>query len=400
LKASGRSTHQGAKLSLSKLLVVGQVALSLFLAVGAGLFARSFNNLISQPLGFEDQVLWVSMNPSLGGYTPEELPALYSRIIERIEAIPGVRSATVAMCGMMNGCRSNADGFSITGYQSQPGEQILLQENRVGPKYFSTLGMTITAGRDIEARDTSSNVRFAVVNEAMARKYFKGRDPIGQRFGYDKPDEIEIIGVVGDAHFNTVREAVVPMAFYPLTALPGYVGTIHVRATGDAAQIGQAVRSSLRELEPRLPVDRVTTIATLAASTLRQERLIARLTTVVGLLALSLASLGLYGLMAYAVKQRTAELGLRFALGAPRARVLWMVFRESLMLVAIGLAIGVPLVLAASRLVAPMLFGVSPNDPSVMVISMAVLLAVGAWSGYLPAWRASRVDPLVALRDE
>ena len=400
LKASGRSTHQGARLNLSKLLVVGQVALSLFLAVGAGLFARSFDNLISQPLGFEDQVLWVSFNPSLAGYKPEELASLYSRLIERVEAIPGVRSATVAMCGMMNGCRSNADGFAITGYQSQPGEQILLQENRVGPKYFSTLGMTITAGRGIEARDTSTNVRFAVVNEAMVRKYFKGRDPIGQRFGYDKPDEMEIIGVVGDAHFNTVREAAVPMAFYPLTALPGYLGSMHIRATGDAAQIGRAVRSSLKEIEPRLPVDRVTTIATLAQSTLRQERLIARLTTVVGILALALASLGLYGLMAYTVKRRTAELGVRFALGAPQPRVLWMVFRESLLLVIAGLALGLPLVMALAWLIGPMLFEVRPNDPAVVSIAAGVLLIVGASASYLPALRASRVDPLTALRQE
>jgi predicted permease len=400
LKASGRSTHQGAKLSGSKLLVIGQVALSLFLAVGAGLFARSFANLAAQPLGFEEQVLWVSINPSLGGYKQEELRLLYDRIVERVEAIPGVQAATVAMCGVMNGCRSNADGYAITGYQSQPGEQILLQENRVGLKYFSTLGMTLTAGRGFEARDTADNVRFAVINEAMAKKYFNGRDPIGQRFGYDKPDEIEIIGVVRDAHFNTMREAAVPMVFYPLTTLPGFLGTIHIRAAGDPAQIGQLVRSSLREIEPRLPVDRITTIATLAANTLRQERLIARLTTVVGILALALASLGLYGLMAYAVKQRTAELGVRFALGAPRARVLWMVFRESLMLVAVGLMIGVPLVLTASRLIAPMLFDVSPNDPAVVAGAMIVLLAVGGWSGYLPAWRASRVDPLTALRQE
>jgi len=147
-------------------------------------------------------------------------------------------------------------------------------------------------------------------------------------------------------------------------------------------------------------VSTVTTIATLAANTLRQERLIARLTTVVGVLALALASLGLYGLMAYAVKQRTAELGLRFALGAPRPLVLWMVFRESLMLVGVGLLIGVPLVLAASRLIGPMLFDVSPSDPAIVGVAMLVLVGVGAWSGYVPAWRASRVDPLVALRED
>ena len=156
----------------------------------------------------------------------------------------------------------------------------------------------------------------------------------------------------------------------------------------------------MQEIEPRLPVDRVTTLAALAATTLRHERLIARLTTVVGLLALALASLGLYGLMAYAVKQRTPELGLRFALGAPRPRVLFMVFRESMLLVATGLAIGVPLVFAASRLIGPMLFEVSPNDPTIVGIAVLVLIAVGAWSGYLPAFRASRVDPIVALREE
>ena len=160
------------------------------------------------------------------------------------------------------------------------------------------------------------------------------------------------------------------------------------------------MRRALQEVEPRLPADRVVTIASLAASTLRQERLIARLTTVVGSLALALASLGLYGLMAYAVKQRTAELGLRFALGAPRPRVLWMVFRESLMLMVLGLAIGLPLILAASRVVGTLLFGITGSDPTTIVMAMALLLAVGGASSYLPALRASRVDPLTALRQE
>lgn len=398
LKANGRGMHRGARLSLSKLLVVAQVALSLLLAVGAGLFARSFSNLISQPLGFEEQVLWAPINPSIGGYKVEELPALYRRIIERVEAVPGVESATVAMCGVMTGCRSNS-GLTIAGYVSQPTEQVGAQENRVGANYFSTMGMTIVAGRDFDQRDIGSNAEIAIVNEAMVRKYFNGRDPVGQRFGYDKPTA-EIIGVVRDAHVNTVREAATPMAFYPLGSTPYYVGSIQIRAKGDPAPVGAAVRRALQQIEPRLPVDRITTVATLAAGTLRQERLIARLTTIVGVLALALASLGLYGLMAYAVKQRTAELGVRFALGAPRPRVLWMVFRESLMLVAAGLAIGVPLVLVAARTVGSLLFDVSPQDPTIVAVAMAVLVAVGAAASYLPAWRASRVDPLTALRQD
>jgi predicted permease len=401
LKSGGRTTHHGARMSLSKLLVVAQVALSLFLAVGAGLFARSFSNLASEPLGLRDSVLSISMNPSLGGYQVAELPALYQRILDRVEAIPGVQSATTAMCGVLNGCRSNSDGIVISGYTAQPGEQVMFQVNAVGRNYFSTLGMTIAAGRDFAPGEIgAASPKIAIVNEALVRKYFKGREPLGQLFGFDDTADVQIIGVVRDAHVNTVREAAVPMVFLPFDASPPFVGTMQIRATGDPDQVGAAVRRALHDLEPRLPVDRVTTIATLAAATLRQERLIARLTTVVGILALALASLGLYGLMAYAVKQRTAELGVRFALGAPRARVLWMVFRESLTLVAIGLAIGVPLVMAAARLVGPMLFNVSPNDPMVVTVSIVVLLAVGAWSGYLPAFRASRVDPLVALREE
>lgn len=413
LKANGRGMPQGARLSLSKTLVIAQVALSLLLAVGAGLFARSFGNLASLPLGFEPRVLWVPISPSIGGYELRELPALYQRIIARAEALPGVESATIAMCGLMTGCRSAADGLEISGYVSQPGEQVVVQENRVGPRYFSTVGMTIVAGRDFEPQEIGSAGRpssadggsttgfsgIAIVNEAMAHKYFKGRNPIGQRFGYDKPD-IEIVGVVRDARVNSVREAAVPMAFYPLDSTPSYVGTMHVRASGDAASTGEAVRKALLEVEPRLPVSPVTTLNVLAANTLRQERLVAKLTTVLGTLALGLACLGLYGLMSYAVKQRTAELGIRFALGAPRPRVLWMIFRESLTLVAIGLAIGLPVVAAVSRLIGTMLFEVSPTDPATVAAAMLVLLIVGASSGYLPAWRASRVDPLTALRDD
>ena len=399
LKTSGRGTHSGARFNLSKLLVVAQVALSLFLAVGAGLFARSFTNLVSQPLGIEESVISIGISPSLGGFTLKELPSLYQRMLDRVEGIPGVQSATTAMCGVLTGCRSNSDGVAISGYTPQPGEQVMVQINRIGRNYFRTIGMTMAAGRDFDPREVGTGAKVIIINEAMVRKYFKGRDPIGQHFGLDKPD-MEIIGVVHDAHVNTVREAAMPMVFFPFDSTPSFVGSLQIRAQGDPVTVGAAVRRALNEIEPRLPVDRVTTLATLAANTLRQERLIARLTTVVGLLALALASLGLYGLMAYAVKQRTAELGVRFALGAPRTRVLWMVLRESMMLVVIGLVIGVPAVIAAGQLLGPMLFEVKPADPFVVSGAIGVLLIVGAWSGYLPALRASRVDPLTALRQE
>jgi ABC-type lipoprotein release transport system permease subunit len=233
----------------------------------------------------------------------------------------------------------------------------------------------------------------------MVRRYFKDRNPIGERFGYEKPT-IEIVGVVRDARVYTVREAATPMVFYPLDATPRFVGSMHLRASGDPATTAEALRKALREVEPKLPVARVTTITELASETLRQDRLIARLTTVLGGLALALACLGLYGLMSYAVKQRTAELGIRFALGAPRPRVLWMVFRESLTLMIAGVVIGVALIAVVSRLIGSLLFGVSPSDPAIVAGGMLLLLIVGAASSYLPAWRASRVDPLTALRTD
>jgi predicted permease len=400
LKTGGRGMKGGGRTSLGRLLVVAQVALSLLLVVGAGLFLRSFRNLTELPLGFQpEHVLSASFNTKVAGYAPAELPALYQRLVERAESLPGVESATIAMCGLMAGCRSNADGMFVEGYQAQPGEQVGVQENRVGPKYFSTVGMRLVAGRELLPTDGATPTRVAVVNEAMVRRYFKDGEGVGKRFGYDKPD-IEIVGVVRDARVNTVREAVGPMAFYPLEPSPGYLGVIDVRTTRDPHVLATALRKVLTESEPKLPIDRVVAITDQAGNTLSQDRLISRLTTLLSALALALACLGLYGLMSYAVKQRTAELGVRLALGAPRARVLWMVFRESLMLIVIGLAVGLPATMAASQLVGTLLFEVSPNDPATVTAAMSLLLFVGAWAGYLPAWRASRVDPLTALRQE
>lgn len=397
LKSTARSVHRGGRASLSRSLVVAQVALSLVLVVGAGLFVRSLQNLVTLPLGFEtEHIVSAGISPRLGAYDGKQLPALYQRLVEGVEAIPGVESAAVAMCGLMTGCRSNVDGLTITGYNSQPGEQVVLQENRIGPKYFETVGMRMAAGRNFDERDVDDKV--AIVNEAAVQRYFKGRSPIGQRFGEDKPT-FEIVGVVRDARVNSVREAVAPMAFYPLE--PGmYVGVLEVRTAGAPGAISETLRKAIAKVDPNLPLDRVTVMADQAGSTLRQERLIARLTTVLGILALGLACLGLYGVMSYGVKQRTSELGIRFALGASRPRVLWTILGESLMLIAVGLAIGLPLVLALSRSVGTMLFQVSPSNLTTLITSVLLLLVVGAGSGYVPAWRASRMNPLTALRHE
>jgi predicted permease len=399
LKGSGgRGVHDGSRLNMAKLLVVAQVALSLLLVVAAALFGQSFTNLLQVNLGFDQhQIVSIRFNPRLGDYPTDRMPAVYRRLIQRVEELPGVRSATVASCSLVSGCRSRSDGIAIAGYQAQVGEQVVLQENRIGPRYFSTVGMRLLEGRDFDERDSRASRRVAVVNESMVRRYFAGRPAVGQLFGYDKPT-IEIVGIVRDARVNASREAPVPMAFYPLEQDRVYAETLDVRVDGDPAAAAEAIRRAVLDVEPGLPILRVITVADQARLLLSQERLVAALTSVLGVLALGLACLGLYGLMSYAVTRRTAELGIRMALGAPQFRLLWMVFRESLVLVSLGIVIGVPLVMAASQLMSAMLFGIRADDPATMVAAALTLVGVAALAAYVPAWRASRVDPLVALR--
>lgn len=396
LKANARSVRSGARLNLQKGLVVAQVALSLVLVAASALFLRSVNNLAAVPLGYDPgHVVSASMSPRFGGYAPEDLGALYERVLGRVRGLPGVDAAAIGTCGLMTGCRSSAHGIVIEGYEPGAGEAIAVQENHVSDGYLRAAGFTLVSGRDFTARDHGAAV--TIINESMARRYFADRDPIGQRIGRDVLDT-RIVGVVKDARVNSVREAVTPMMLFPLGEPPPYVGALLVRTRTDPGTIVATMRRAVLEVEPGLPLDRVTTVAALAAASYRQERLVARLTTVLGLIALGLACLGLYGLMSYAVKQRTPELAIRFALGAPRSRVLWMVFSDSLTLMIAGLLIGVPLIALVSSLVGSMLFEVHGTDPLVIGGAMAVLLIVGAASSYVPSWRASRVDPLTALR--
>jgi predicted permease len=401
LKGNGsRGVHDGSRLTLAKLLVVSQVSLSLLLVVAAALFAQSFRNLLHIDVGFaQHQLVSVRFDTRNVAYTPNELPELSRRLIDGVQSVPGVRSASFAMCGLMSGCRSNVDGLHIAGYQAQPNEQVMVQENRVGPAYFATVGMRLVAGRGFDERDSAATSKVAVVNEAMVRRYFRDRPAIGQRFGYDAPDT-EIVGVVQDARVNASREAAAPMAFHPLTQGPVGLSVLEVRIVGDADALVPTLRATVSAIAPGLPIDAIVPTAVQARRGLSQERLVAGLTSIVGSLALGLASLGLYGLMSYAVKRRTAELGIRMALGASRSSVLRMVFGESLLLVSAGVIIGVPIVLTAARLVSNLLFEVKADDPMTIAMAAATLIAVGIVSGYLPAQRASRVEPAVALRAE
>jgi predicted permease len=341
----------------------------------------------------------VAIDPRLAGYSPQQLPALYSRLLDRLDSVPGVESTAIAMCGILVGCRSAEDGLSIEGYQSRPGEQVLVLNNVVSSGYFETVGMRLVSGRLLNERDPQGAQKVAVVNEAFVRRYFAGGEPLGKKFGYKTMDQ-EIVGVVEDARFLNVKEAPDPTAFFPFDQRPVVPHHVEIRTSGDPGQIANAVRQAIFEVEPNLPVEGVMTLSERVQNNLSQERLLLSLTSAFAALALGLAGFGLFGLLSYAVARRTADLGIRLALGASRGSVLWAVLRESLLLAFAGIAVGLPLVIAGSRLMSGLLFGISPHDGATIVTAVGVLVFVAAVSGLLPAWRASRVDPLSALRFE
>jgi predicted permease len=399
LKSRVSGAHGAVRGRMARLLVVVQVTLSLLLLVGAGLFARSLRNLIRVNPGFDrENVLLASIDPLSAGFPSGRMPELYRKLTTRLEQIPGVKSAAVAMCGLFSGCRAFA-GIEILGYQKRPGDEILVQENRVTPGYFRTVGIRLIAGRDFDSRDRPDSPRVAVVNETMARRFWPSGNAIGQRFGYDKPD-MEIIGVVSDARVNDVREAVSPMAYYPLFQAVVHAGAVHVRASADAQSLAPAIRTAIAEIEPELPLEGVTTIDEQVRGNLLQEHLVARLTGAFAALAVALACVGLYGVMAHGVARRTGEIGVRMALGASRPSILWMVLAETLIVLAAGVAVGIPVALACARLVAELLFGLPGHDVATLGAAAAILFAVGTMAGSIPALRASRVDPAVALRTE
>jgi putative ABC transport system permease protein len=400
LKTGGRKIS-GVGATTSRVLVVFQVALSLLLVVGAGLLVRSMQNILRIDLGFQQaQILSVAIDPRLAGYEREQLPGLYQRLLERVKALPGVQQAAFANCGIMTNCRGAEDGLNIEGYEPRPGEQVLVINKVVGPDYFETLGIRLKAGRPLDERDRHAPGLPTVVNETFVRRFSRDSSPIGKKFGYQVMDR-EIVGVVEDMHALSVKDPPEPMAFFPFQQERlNTPRDIVIRTTGNPAQSAGAVRRAFAEVAPTLPIEGIVTLSERVNNNLSQERLLLWLTTAFGTLALLLASLGLFGLLSHAVTQRMAEFGLRMALGAPRGFVLWTVVRESLLLALVGIAIGVPLLLAGSELMKPMLFEVQPRDSWTMATAFTVLIVVAAVAGLFPAWRASRVDPVVALRSE
>ena len=400
LRAASRTVQEGARFSLQKALVVAQIALTLVLVVGAVWLAGSLRNLVNLHLGYDrDRVITVAINPQSNAYPQEKLPSLYARLVHAMEALPGVRSAAVAECSLASGCHSTSD-VQIAGYQPRPNEEVRFQENYVDTDYFSTVGMRLLAGRDFNERDTMQAPRVALVNRALVRRYFLDGNAIGKRFGYGNKPDTEIVGIVEDARVNNVHEEPPLMAYYAIRQGVIYGFSLEIRVAGDPSARIADIRQAVMAVDGGLPIDRITTLAEQVNDNLRQDWLMLGLTSVMGALALGLGCFGLYGVMSYAVARRTGELGIRMALGASRSTVFVMVFRESLLLIALGLAIGLPFVFVAARFITGMLFGVKVSDPTPVCVAALTLSAAALAAAYIPASRASRVEPMMALRYE
>jgi predicted permease len=393
-------------ISLRRMLVGIQIALSLLLLVGAGLFVRTLRNLESLGPGFPtDHLLTFTINPSLNGYSDEETKSFYERLNVNLQTMPGVESVGFSTMPLLKGYawQNAVLGKDFEGAPIE--EQPVLSE--VGPGYFATLGIPIVAGRAFTAQDDrAAKYTYSVINEAFARKYFPGRSPIGQRFGLVDDMEpvtpdIEVIGVIPDKKYRDLREMPPAQAYFPYFEGPHFrFMNVYLRTQADPRQIEDELRERMRQFDPHVPVVGLETMNEQIGFSLRTERLVASLSGVFGGLATLLAVIGLYGVMAYVVMRRTREIGIRIALGALRSNVIAMVMREVFILIGAGLAAGFSLALALANLIRSQLFGLDPSDPLTFVGSAIVLTLAAGSAGFIPALRASSVDPTTALRDE
>jgi predicted permease len=365
--------------------------------------------LQEENVGFNrDNVLLVGIDPRLGGYKPTELSTLYGQLMDRLNQIPGVQASTIATYAPISGT-GRSSTVTVRGYTPAPGENKDVQDILIGPDYCKALGVPLLLGREINVRDTPASQKIAVVNKSFAQHYFNGASPIGRRFQYgddDDPDhgeELEIVGMIGDIKYSSAKEEAEPTAYRPILQVQdpdAYSSNVQIRTSGDPSSLAGTVRQTIGQVDPKLPVFGVTTLREQLSGALQQEKLIAQLVSFFGLLALLLASIGLYGLMAHAVVRRTKEIGIRMALGAERRSIIWMVLKETVVLVLFGVVIGVPAAIGASRLIASQLFGTSPSDPITLAGGALLLIGVALLAGFLPARKASKVDPLIALRYE
>ncbi|MBV9613807.1 MAG: ABC transporter permease [Acidobacteriaceae bacterium] len=415
LKEGAAAVLGGSHVFLRKLLVATQVTLSLVLLIGAGLFVRTLANLRDLGPGFSpERLVGFNVDPSLSGYSPEKAKLFFQRLTDEVGSIPGVQSVGLASMRILEDNEWDSS-MTVEGYNPKPGQTPDPFMNSISPNYFATLGVPIIAGRDFTIKDVDSvkhgpepdgwSPIVVIINESFARKYFSGRNPIGLHTGFGSDPgtktDMQVIGVVKDIKYTNLRDEIPVQAFIPYLADKRVSGmTVYMRTTVDPKQLLTIVRRKLQTLDPNVPIYAMRTTEEQIDLSLRTERLVASLSFVFGFLATVLAVIGLYGVMAYSVSRRTREIGIRMALGALQGNVLWMVMREVLLLIAVGVAVGMPIAVALSALVRNQLFGIPPHDPATLVIATLALLIVASLAGFLPALRASRIDPTRALRYE
>ena len=401
-KAGGTVRHF---LSTGNPLIIAQVAISTVLLVGAGLFIHSLARLSEVNLGYHrDRLLLFRIDARTAGYQGPALVHLNQELLARVSVLPGVRAATLSENGLFQGTDS-ADSIAVEGYTPKSGEELNSHMDMVGPGYFSTLGIPLLRGRELGPQDSKGSTRAAVINLAFARKFFPHTDPLGRhvRDTYPgNPADMEIVGIVADAKFHTLREQSQPRIFAPVFNSLWEQGAVvyEVRAAADAGMVAAELRKAVQETNPSLPAIEIETMSGLVDRSLGTDRLIALLASCFGALALLLAAIGLYGVMSYTVARRSSEIGIRMALGARPGSVLRMVLRDGSRMALAGTAFGIIGALALARFLSSMLYGIKSTDPLTLVAVPLILSGVALVACFVPARRATKVDPTVALRQE
>jgi predicted permease len=409
LKGTSRSIassgSQAGRVPVGKILVVAQVALSLLLLVVGGLFLRSFQNLAAVQIGYDsDHLLLFGVSPLSSGFKGPRAAQLLKDMIERLDSVPGVRSASLMNNLLIGGSDSNSDIF-VEGANPKTVEAPESRWDMVGPNFFTTMGIPVLYGREIGPQDSGNGQRVGLLNQTAARYFFGNANPIGSRIMVKTtlgPSDFVVIGVVADSKHGSVREKPQRRFYIPFFNPIGDASSasVLVRTSRDPASVVSAIRAAVKQTASNLPLIEVQTMNQRVSQSLATDRTITKLSGVFGPLAMILVGVGLYGVMSYAVSSRTSEIGIRIALGAQRGSVLWLISRESLLLVLVGVAIGLPATFGAGKWISSLLFGVKPADPTTLALATALMFAAGILACYMPSRRAMRVNPMVALRYE